>query len=174
MDQRAHMDSEADTAKFSILIPTWNNLAFVQMCVRSLRENSAFPHQIILHINDGTAGTRDWAIAENIPHTRSPENIGVCTALNQASTLATTGYICFFNDDMYALPDWDRPLWDLIEQFDHRRWFLSGTMIEPTDTGNPCVIAPRDYGRSLDTFRDLDLLEDFRWQQRGIHSGHVE
>ena len=32
---------------FSILIPTWNNLALLQLCVRSIRENSAYHHQNI-------------------------------------------------------------------------------------------------------------------------------
>jgi len=31
---------------FSILIPTWNNLALLQLCVRSIRDNSAFPTMV--------------------------------------------------------------------------------------------------------------------------------
>lgn len=145
-------------ARFSILIPTWNNLAYLKLCVESLRKHSAFPHQIILHLNDGRDGSLAWAREQGLDHTHSADNIGVCHALNAAAELAATDYICFFNDDMYALPDWDRPLWAEIERLDHPRWFLSGTMIEPTDTGNSCVIAPQNYGIEPAKFRVLELL----------------
>ncbi len=151
-------------SKFSILIPTWNNLEFAKLCVRSLRQNSRFPHELILHINEGNDGTLEWARSEKIPHSYSKENVGVCHALNAASELATTDYICFFNDDMYALPDWDVPFLEEIEKLNHNEWFLSGTMIEPRDTGNQSVIAPRDYGQDIASFREKDLLHDFlKW-----------
>ncbi len=151
-------------SKFSILIPTWNNLEFAKLCVRSLRQNSRFPHELILHINEGSDGTLEWARAEKIPHSYTPENAGVCIALNAAARLATTNYICFFNDDMYALPDWDVPLQEEIDKLDHEDWFLSGTMVEPRDTGNRSVIAPRDYGQDPDSFREKELLHDYlKW-----------
>ena len=59
---------------FSIIIPTWNNLALLQLCVRSIRENSAYPHQIIVHVNDGSDGSLDWVRAQGLAYTASPEN----------------------------------------------------------------------------------------------------
>lgn len=147
-------------AKFSILVPSWNNLPYLRLCVESLKRNSAFPHQIILHINDGSDGSLDWAREQRIDHSFSPENVGVCHALNAAATLATTEYIAFFNDDMYALPHWDRPFVQEIEAIAQRRFFLSGTMIEPMDTGNPCVLAPHDFGRTVEDFREVELLAE--------------
>jgi glycosyltransferase involved in cell wall biosynthesis len=146
-------------AKFSILIPSWNNLPYLKLCVESLRKNSAFSHQIILHINDGSDGSLAWAREQKIDHSFSRDNVGVCHALNAAATLATTDYIAFINDDMYVLPHWDRPFVQEIEAIAQRRFFLSGTMIEPTDTGNRCVIAPHDFGRNVEDFREEDLLE---------------
>lgn len=46
---------------FSILIPTWNNLPFLKICVDSIRKNSTYRHQIIVHVNDGSDGTLEWA-----------------------------------------------------------------------------------------------------------------
>jgi glycosyltransferase involved in cell wall biosynthesis len=148
-------------ARFSILIPSWNNLAYLKMCVDSLRRHSAFPHQLILHLNDGSDGSLEWAREQGIDHSHSQENVGVCHALNAAARLATTDYICFFNDDMYALPDWDRPLLNEIGKLDHKNWFLSGTMIEPQFTGNPCVLAPHDFGSSPADLREEQLLAAF-------------
>ena len=98
MEFEAYSYPAVEGALFSILIPTWNNLAYLQLCVSSLRRHSTHAHQIIVHVNDGSDGTLDWVRAEGIDHTHSRENIGVCFALNAAASLAQTSYIAFFND----------------------------------------------------------------------------
>ena len=45
---------------FSILIPTYNNLEYLKVCINSIRKNSKFSHQIIVHINEGTDGTLEY------------------------------------------------------------------------------------------------------------------
>ena len=50
----------ATNAKFSIVIPSWNNLAYLQLCIDSIRKNSMYTHEIIVHINEGVDGTLDW------------------------------------------------------------------------------------------------------------------
>ena len=45
---------------FSILIPTYNNLNYLKICVNSLRINSKFNHQIIIHINEGIDGSLEY------------------------------------------------------------------------------------------------------------------
>lgn len=145
-------------ARFSIIIPTWNNLAYLQLCVRSLQQHSTYRHQIILHINDGSDGTLDWARQQGLAYSHSPQNVGICLAVNAAAGLATTDYIAYFNDDMYALPGWDEALWQVLEQLGHTDCFLSSTMVEPEATGNACVLAPHNYGRTTDTFREAELL----------------
>lgn len=49
---------------FSILIPTWNNLPYLQLCIESIRRHSAFEHEIIVHVNEGTDGTLEWVRAQ--------------------------------------------------------------------------------------------------------------
>lgn len=147
--------------RFSILVPSWNNLPYLKLCVESLRKNSSFEHQIILHINEGADGSLKWAREQQLDHSFSVGNVGVCHALNAAASMAETPYIAFFNDDMYALPGWDLALWEHIQKFNHGRWFLSSTMIEPRETGNPCVIAPRDFGQSVEEFREQELLAQY-------------
>jgi glycosyltransferase involved in cell wall biosynthesis len=145
--------------KFSILIPTWNNLPYLKICVDSIRKNSSFPHQIIVHVNEGVDGTAAWLQQEKIEHTSSEKNIGICTAVNAASVLASADYIMFMNDDMYCCPDWDLHLWNEIESISHQKFFLSSTLIEPTATGNACVLAPYDFGRDAETFKESELLK---------------
>lgn len=144
---------------FSVIIPTWNNLALLQLCVRSIHQNSAFDHQIVVHVNDGSDGSLDWVRAQGIAHTWSPENIGICLAVNEAAMHATQDYILYLNDDMYCCPDWDTALVERLKQLDTDLFMLSGTMIEPRDTGNPCVVV-RDFGTEAHAFDEAGLLKD--------------
>ena len=50
----------ATNAKFSIVIPSWNNLAYLQLCIESIKKNSIYTHEIIVHINEGIDGKMDW------------------------------------------------------------------------------------------------------------------
>ena len=45
---------------FSIIIPTFNNLEYLKLCIESIKKNSKFNHQIITHINVGEDGTKDY------------------------------------------------------------------------------------------------------------------
>lgn len=144
---------------FSILIPTWNNIELLKLCVRSIRENSSLVHQIIVHVNDGSDGTLEWVCAQQLPHTHSRENIGICLAVNEAAMLAQHDYILYLNDDMYCCPGWDTALIRKLKELDTDLFMLSGTMIEPIDTGNPCVIV-KDYGRDPASFTGGQLLSD--------------
>ena len=139
---------------FSILIPAWNNLALLQLCVKSIRQNSSHPHQIIVHVNDGSDGTLEWVRAQQLDHTHSTENIGICLAVNEAAMLARHDYILYLNDDMYCCPGWDQALIFKLKDLDSDLFMLSGTMIEPVESDNPCVIV-KDYGRN-----PADLAED--------------
>ena len=51
-------------AQFSILIPSWNNLVFLQKCIESIRKNSTLQHQIIVHVNQGKDGSYEWVKAQ--------------------------------------------------------------------------------------------------------------
>ena len=144
---------------FSILIPTWNNLELLKLCVRSIRENSSLAHQIIIHVNDGSDGTLDWVRTQQLDHTCSPQNVGICLAVNEAAMLAKLDYILYLNDDMYCCPGWDTALVNRLAGIDTDLFMLSGTMIEPVQTSNPCVIV-KDYGRSPEQFAEQELLAD--------------
>jgi len=149
-------------ALFSILIPTWNNLDFVKLCIASIRKNSTHQHEIILHINDGSDGTTDWARTEGLAFTHSPDNIGICYAVNLSRTLAQTDYIVYMNDDMYVCPGWDEALLEEITRLGHNRFMLSATMFEPNPTNSTPVIAPRNYGTTTEQFEEDRLLDEYQ------------
>jgi len=140
---------------FSILLPTWNNLPFLRLCVESLRRYSSREHQLIVHANDGSDGTREWLRAEGIEHTASEANIGICHAVNLAGEKARGEYVVYFNDDMVAAPGWDAALERALDRIKrHDAFMLSSTMIEPAASGNACVVV-HDFGRDPESF-DLE------------------
>lgn len=155
------MQSHSETPLFSIMIPTWNNLEYIKLCCESIAKNSRHPHQLLIHVNDGSDGTLEWVEKSGYNYTHSEENIGICLALNQLASLATTDYIVYMNDDMYVCPDWDHYLYEEIQSLNSDKFFLSSTMIEPTETGNSCVIGGKNFGSDVASFNEQALLDNY-------------
>lgn len=144
--------------KFSILIPTWNNLEHLKLLIESLIENSETDHQILVHVNEGIDGTADWLSSTGIQFTQSEENIGICKAMNGLARLADQDLLIYFNDDMYACAGWDTALNKAIDQTDGVHFYFSATMVEPRDSGNKCVVV-YDAGSGVADFKKSELLD---------------
>lgn len=163
--------SHSEEALFSILIPSWNNLDYLKLCVESIRKNSAFKHQIIIILNEATDGSLEWVEAQDdLDYVHAKENIGICFGLNSTRSLITTQYVLYANDDMYFLPEWDLHLKQEVENIGHSSFMLSATMIEPHDTGNPSVIVS-DYGTDLENFEEKKILREFLNHEKTDWSG---
>lgn len=149
----------------SILIPSWNNLKYLKPCIESIMKYSEFPHEIIVHVNEGTDGTIDWLKNNNITYTHTTNNVGVCKAMNQAFKKATKDFIFYFNDDIIALPEWDSRILSFCKKCNiDENSCISSTMIEP-EGNNPCFLAPYDFGRNIENFKldeIINKLSDLR------------
>jgi glycosyltransferase involved in cell wall biosynthesis len=155
--------SNTDTAKsyvFTILLPTWNNIDYLKLCLRSINSNSTFSHQIIVVVNEGSDGTVEWIKSQkDIDCIISPTNIGICLALNACRSLIKTDYVAYANDDMYFLPGWDKILFDEIQKLGHKSFMLSSTMIEPLGY-NTCTVT-QNFGTDIATFKEQELLKQY-------------
>ena len=116
---------------FSIIIPTYNNLDYLKLCIKSLKKNSEYEHEIIFHVNEGTDGTLNFIKENNYKFTYSKKNEGVCHAFNEAAKLATSSYIVLGHDDMYFCSRWDIEFANEIKKILDKNFFISGTMVEP-------------------------------------------
>ena len=152
----------------SILIPTYNNLDYLKLCLKSLEKNSSFKHEIIIHINDGSDGTLNFIKTKNYKHTTSGDNIGLCSSINKAAKLVSNRYILYSHDDMYFCPNWDKVLLDEVKSLNHDNFYLSGTMIEP-NSGHIVY----DFGIDLDSFKEDELLSKYKtinfYDHQGTH-----
>ena len=67
---------------FSVLIPTFNNLKYLELCLNSLKKNSKFNNQIIAHVNIGNDGTIEYLKKNNIEYSYTEYNSGICEGIN--------------------------------------------------------------------------------------------
>ncbi len=157
-----------NTENFSIIIPTWNNLEYLKLCINSIRSNSFFNNQIIVAVNEGKDGTVEWLETQlDIDYIHSEKNLGVCYAVNACRPLVATNYIMYLNDDMYVLPHWDKELKREIDKINTDYFFLSATLIEPRKNTNPNYVAIiKDFGDSVETFNEEKLLKEYKNLQR--------
>ncbi len=166
-----HKNYSSGKYDFSIIIPTWNNLDYLKLCIDSINKNSALNLQIIVFVNEGNDGTPEWLSEQSdIDYIQSEQNLGVCYGVNACRSLVKSDYILYLNDDMYALPGWDTKLKQEISQLDTKMFMLSSTLVEPFETGNNCVVVA-DYGDSLDTFQEVNILKGYTSLGRPDWSG---
>ena len=66
--------------KFSIIIPTWNNLKYLKICLDSINKNSKYEHDLNVHVNEGIDGTVEYLTNKAIKFNHSAKNIGLCQA----------------------------------------------------------------------------------------------
>ena len=152
----------------SIVIPTFNNLDYLKLCLKSLRKNSILKHEIIIHVNDGSDGTLNFVKANNYKHTISDDNIGLCSSINKAAKLVSSRYILYSHDDMYFCPNWDKVLFNEVKILDHDNFYFSGTMIEPNSGHIIC-----NFGIDINTFNEEQLLLKYKnlkfYDHQGTH-----
>ena len=153
---------------FSIIIPTYNNVEYLKLCIKRLIKNSKYKHEIIIHINDGSDGTLQFIKKEGYKYTSSIENIGLCSSINMAAKLSSKTYILYSHDDMYFCPGWDDVLINEIKLMKNENFYLSGTMIE-ANSGHISY----DFGNNLENFRENDLLLEYKnlnyYDHQGTH-----
>jgi GT2 family glycosyltransferase len=141
---------------FSILIPTFNNLEYLKICINSLKKNSNFAHQIIVHVNEGADGTVEYLKEKNIEFTYSVDNIGMPKALNIASKKAKFNYILISHDDFYYCPGWDTEFEKEIKLINHNNFYFSGTMVGAGQVNF-------DAGQTFDSFNESKLLNNLEF-----------
>ena len=116
--------------KFTFLIPTINNINHLKICISSIKKNSKFNHQILVHSNNSNDETSNYLKSESIYEMKSDQNYGLCTALNNLVVKAENDFLIFIHDDMYLCPNWEETLIDEINSHKNYNFYLTGVMIE--------------------------------------------
>jgi len=152
--------------KISIIIPSLNNLNYLKICIESIKKNSKFIHEIIVHVNENKDNTIDYLTKNNIIYTFSEVNLGLCSSVNLAVQKSTTDFILYAHDDMYFLPGWDQTLKDEISQISNNLYYFSGTMIQSNGAH-----LKLNCGDNFKNFDEKYLLDNFKKINIRDHQG---
>lgn len=140
---------------FSIIIPTYNNLDYLKLCIKSIIQNSKYKHELIIHVNEGIDGSLDFVKESGLKYTYSEYNSGVCIAFNQASKISSNKYLVLAHDDMYFCPNWDVEFKKELKNLNHDNFFISGTMVQYFNG-----LINLDCGKNPETFDENKLLKE--------------
>ena len=140
---------------FSIIIPTLNNLKYLKLCLKSLKKNSKYDHEIIPHVNIGSDGTIEYLKKNNLEFTHTKENAGICKGMNLAAEKSSKEYILYAHDDFYFCPNWDVILKKQIDMIGHNYFYLSGTMMHNGQIEFDC-------GNSIEDFDEEKFLINYK------------
>ena len=140
---------------FSIIIPTFNNIQYLKLCLKSLKKNSNYEHDIIIFVNEGNDGTLAYVKDNNLKFLHSNINKGVCFAFNESAKIAKNKYLVLAHDDMYFCPRWDSVFFDELKKIKVEDFFVSGTMVQ-----NFKSYIYLDCGNSHSNFNEDKLLKE--------------
>lgn len=138
--------------KISVIIPSFRNLEFLQLC---LPEYIKSRHcQVIIGLDGHNQHYLDYLQEHPVTISVTHRRQGLCTATNLAAGLAEGEYLFLTNDDMVPSPGWDEAL---LSSASPGR-ILSGTVWEPGLIEVPPCHEKVDLGHAPDDFRGDDFV----------------
>ena len=149
--------------QFSIIVPTFKNYKYLKTSINSIKKNSKFNHEIIVHINGEDIETERYLNDEKIIFTKTNTNVGLCSGVNLASKKSSKDFIVYAHDDMYFCPKWDLYLIEEIKTLSHKKFYLSSTQISPIKTlpGSMINHIRFDCGEKIENFNEQKLIENY-------------
>tara|TARA_B110000902_G_scaffold255315_1_gene320507 strand:+ start:204 stop:1088 length:885 start_codon:yes stop_codon:yes gene_type:complete len=144
----------------SIIIPTYNNLEYLKLCINSINKNSFYKNEILVHVNEGHDGTVEYLKNNNYTFTRSVINDGLCIGCNKVSRKSKYDLILYSHDDMYFCPEWDMNLIKEVKSFNTNKFYISSIMIN----GDPTLNGHLNFnaGENAQNFDEKKLLINYK------------
>lgn len=162
----------------TLIIPTYRNPKYLDLCLKSAVENRDDPNNHILVVVDGFF-EESKAVLEKYPdvlYLDLVDNRGMQYALNAGVMQSHTEYVCIINDDNVLCRNWDtRMLAEIKEQNKYGiPYALTIDQFEPT--GPSMFNFPTmNLGKTAETFQYENWLEDeFDHQEDKMElDGHI-
>jgi len=146
--------------KITFVIPSRNNLEFLQLAYQSIR-NLETQHEILVLNDASTDGTQEWIDSlgdEDLitHHNQGPDRIGIVGMFDKGIEMARTDIIMAFHSDMVAAPDLDKHVLKHLE----KGTVVSATRVEPPlhpDGPEKMLV---DFGIEVEDF-DIDKFNNW-------------
>ena len=153
--------------KITFVIPSRNNLEFLQLAYKSIR-NLETQHEILVLNDASTDGTQEWIdnLGDDdliVHHNQGPGRIGIVGMFDKGIEMARTEIIFAFHSDMVAAPDLDKHILKHLK----KGTVVSATRVEPPlhPDGPEKIIY--DFGIEVEDF-DYDKFCD--WATKPVDS----
>lgn len=158
--------------KITFVIPSRNNLEFLQLAYQSIRRLD-ISHEILVLNDASTDGTADWIDKQEdkdlLTYTNAgPERIGIVGMFDKGIEMARTDIICAFHSDMVVCKDYDKNILKHLT----KGTVVTGTRVEPPLHPEGPEKIVRNYGIEVEDF-DLDtwFVESEKLKQDKITEG---
>ena len=117
--------------KITFVIPSRNNLEFLQLAYQSIRHLGT-KHEVLVLNDASTDGTQEWIEAQQdedliVYHNSGPKRIGIVGMFDKGIEMARTEVIMAFHADMVACQDFDVNILKHLE----KGTVVSATRVEP-------------------------------------------
>jgi len=153
--------------KITFVIPSRNNLEFLQLAYKSIR-NLQTKHEILVLNDASTDGTQEWinSLGDDdliVHHNPGPERIGIVGMFDKGIEMARTDIIMAFHADMVAAPNLDKHILKHLK----RGTVVSATRVEPPLHPDGPEKMLMDFGIEVE---DFDYNKFCNWVEGPVDS----
>ena len=155
--------------KITFVIPSRNNLEFLQLAYDSIRRLDT-KHEVLVLNDASTDGTTEWIDAQDdedliVYHNPGPERIGIVGMFDKGIEMARTDIIMAFNSDLVVCKDFDK---NILKHLGRGK-VVSATRVEPPLHPDGPEKILRNYGIEVEEFK-MDVWLD---QAEGLKEDKV-
>ena len=163
-------------SKITHCISSFNNLNYLKLAVKSVRENSYYKDSpLIIHAENCQDGTDEW-LKENhkkwnfeyyVEKNETPRGIG--GGMNFCADKVKTEFINFLHADFYVGKNWDIELLKIFDKYPNQRMMVFSHRVQPNifneDSRSGTLIVPMDefgeYYHNFDENYFVNWAEQF-------------
>ena len=163
-------------SKITHCISSFNNLNYLKLAVKSVRENSYYKDSpLIIHAENCQDGTDEW-LKENhkkwnfeyyVEKNETPRGIG--GGMNFCADKVKTEFINFLHADFYVGKNWDIELLNIFDKYPDQRMMVFSHRVQPNifndNSRSGTIIVPMDefgeYHHNFDETYFLEWAEQF-------------
>ena len=102
--------------KLSVITLSYDNLDYTKAFVKSIRENTTLPYELIIVDNGSEPETQRWVVENSDRAIIFQENQGFSKGFNEGVKAADGEYVMMANNDTEFPPEWDKKLVDTMEK----------------------------------------------------------
>ena len=151
-------------------ISTYNNLDYLKLAVKSVRENSYYKDApYVIHAENCTDGTDEWLKENgekyNLEYYIDKNDIplGIGGGMNFCADKTKTKFINFLHSDFYVSKDWDLKLLETHKKYGSKAWIFSQriqpNIFKENSRAGTLIVPLNEFGGYHDDFNESYFLE---------------